>query len=64
MDPVRVLGKVGLFGSLGNKFDLGIEDVNDQWTASSHKLERTWLIEDLQELAAQKSVRVTILGYV
>ena len=64
MDPLKALGKAGLFGSLGNKFDLSIEDVDDQWTSRPHKLERSWLIEDLQELAAQKSVRVTILGYV
>jgi hypothetical protein len=64
MDPVKVLGKVGLFGSLGNKFDISIEEVNDMWTASSHKSERSVLIEELQELAAEKSVRVTILGYV
>ena len=64
MDPVKAMGRVGLFGSFGNKFDVSIEDVDDQWTARSHKLERGWLIEDLQELAAQKSIRVTILGYV
>lgn len=40
------------------------EKMDDQWTAKQHKLERKWLIEDLQELAAEKSMRVTILGYV
>lgn len=45
------------FGNFG--FDNGTLD--DQWTAKQHKLERRWLVEDLQELAAAKSVRVTML---
>jgi len=50
-----------------NKFDGSVEivdDLDDHWTAKHHKLERTWLIEDLQDLAAEKSVRVTILRQV
>ncbi|RAO65883.1 uncharacterized protein BHQ10_001895 [Talaromyces amestolkiae] len=65
MDPVKALTKAGLFSGLVNKFDGGVEvldDVDDHWTAKHHKTERTLLIEDLQDLAAEKSVRITILG--
>lgn len=67
MDPVKALTKAGLFSGFVNKFDGGVEvldDVDDHWTAKHHKTERTLLIEDLQDLAAEKSVRITILGYV
>lgn len=66
MDPVKALTRAGLFSGLVNKFDGGVEildDVDDHWTAKHHKTERTLLIEDLQDLAAEKSVRITILGY-
>lgn len=67
MDPVRALGRAGLFGGFLNKFDGGVEildDLDDHWTAKNHKDERNWLIEEFQDLAAEKSVRITILGYV
>ena len=67
MDPVKALGRAGLFGGLINKFDGGVEildDLDDHWTAKNHKDERNWFIEELQELAAEKSVRVTILRFV
>ena len=67
MDPVKALGRAGLFGGFLNKFDGGVEvldDLDDHWTSKNHKAERTWLMEDLQDIAAEKSVRVTILGYV
>ncbi|KAL6715844.1 hypothetical protein ACLMJK_006805 [Lecanora helva] len=65
MDPVKYLGKAGMLGSFLNKFDGGVEildDLDDHWTAKNHKLERNWFIQELQEFAAEKSVRVTILG--
>ncbi|EEA20129.1 hypothetical protein TMatcc_000103 [Talaromyces marneffei ATCC 18224] len=65
MDPVKALTRAGLFSGFVNKFDGGVEildDVDDHWTAKHHKTERTLLIEDLQDLAAEKSVRITILG--
>ncbi|KAJ9355801.1 hypothetical protein DTO027B9_3955 [Paecilomyces variotii] len=65
MDPVKALGRAGMFGHFVNKFDGSVEvldDLDDHWTAKHHKLERTWLVEDLQDLAAEKSVRVTILS--
>ncbi|KAA8634643.1 hypothetical protein SMACR_02939 [Sordaria macrospora] len=65
MDPVKALGKAGLFKNLLNHFDGGVEvldDLDDHWTAKNHKEERGIVIEDLQDLAADKSVRVTILS--
>ncbi|GAB7343495.1 hypothetical protein MBLNU457_1509t1 [Dothideomycetes sp. NU457] len=66
MDPVKaVVGKTGLLGGFINKFDGGIEildDLDDHWTAKHHKQERNWFVQELQELAAEKSVRITILG--
>ena len=67
MDPIKAVGKAPIFGNLLNKFDGGVEvldDLNDHWTAKNHKLERKNLIEDLQDLAAAKSIRITILRYV
>ncbi|RMZ83483.1 hypothetical protein DV737_g1529, partial [Chaetothyriales sp. CBS 132003] len=66
MDPVKALGRAGLLkGGFLNNFDGGVEildDLDDHWTASHHKAERNDLISDLQDLAAEKSVRITILG--
>ncbi|KAK9786625.1 putative PhoD-like phosphatase domain-containing protein [Seiridium cardinale] len=65
MDPVKALGKAGLLGNFLNRFDGGVEvldDLDDHWTAKNHKDERKVVIEDLQDLAADKSVRITILS--
>ena len=65
MDPIKALGRTGVMGNFLNKFDGGVEildDLDDHWTAKHHKQERNWFIQELQELAAGKSVRVTILG--
>ncbi|RDL32965.1 Metallo-dependent phosphatase [Venustampulla echinocandica] len=66
MMPIKALGRTGLLGkNLLNHFDGGIQlldDLDDHWTAKHHKEERNWLIQELQDLAAEKSVRVTILG--
>lgn len=66
MDPIKALGKTGMLGGFLNKFDGGVElldDLDDHWTAKSHKHERRIVIEDLQDLAADQSIRVTILRY-
>lgn len=66
LDPIKALGKTGLFGNVFNKFDGGVEvldDLDDHWTAKNHKDERKIVIEDLQDLAADRSVRITILRY-
>ena len=57
----KSLGKAGMFGGLVSKTGGKVEIFDDHWTAKHHKAERTYLIEDLQDLAAEKSVRVTIL---
>lgn len=65
MDPIKALGRAGLLGNFVNKFDGGVEildDLDDHWTAKHHKDERNWLIRELQHIASTKSVRVTILG--
>lgn len=65
MDPIKALGRTGMLGGFVNKFDGGVEildDLDDHWTAKHHKAERNWFIEALQQLAANKSVRITILG--
>jgi hypothetical protein len=67
MDPVKALGRAGIVGkNLLNRFDGGVEildDLDDHWTASRHKSERNWFIQELQDLAAEKSIRITILRY-
>ena len=66
MEPVKALGRAGLLGKgLLNHLDGGVEildDLDDHWTAKHHKDERHFLIEELQALAAEKSVRITFLG--
>ncbi|CAD0113151.1 unnamed protein product [Aureobasidium uvarum] len=65
MDPIKAIGRTGILGGFINKFDGGVEildDLDDHWTAKHHKPERNWFIQELQELAASKSVRITILG--
>lgn len=67
LDPIKALGRMGMLGNVMNKFDGGVEildDLDDHWTARNHKEERNWFVEELQELAAEKSVRITILRYV
>ncbi|KAL3489634.1 hypothetical protein BJX62DRAFT_151643 [Aspergillus germanicus] len=58
----RSLGKAGLFGGLVNRHGARIEIYDDHWTAKHHKSERKYLIEDLQDLAAEKSIRITLLS--
>ncbi|KAK3336039.1 hypothetical protein B0T19DRAFT_26561 [Cercophora scortea] len=65
LDPIKALGKTGVFGNFLNHFDGGVEvldDLDDHWTAKKHKEERATIIEELQDLAALKSIRVTILS--
>lgn len=65
LDPIKALGRTGMLGGFLNKFDGSVEildDLDDHWTSKNHKHERNWFIQELQELAAEKSVRVTILG--
>jgi hypothetical protein len=52
-------------GSFFNKFDGSVDlldDLDDHWTARTHKKERKYLIESLQNIGAAHNVRVTILS--
>jgi hypothetical protein len=62
LQTVRALGRTRLLGGSGSSLEDGIGNPDDYWIAKIHKDERTWLVEDLQELAAEKSVRITLLG--
>ena len=65
MDPIKAMGRAGMLGGFVNKFDGGVEildDLDDHWTAKHHKEERNWFVKELQHIAETKSVRVTILG--
>ncbi|ETI21991.1 hypothetical protein G647_06061 [Cladophialophora carrionii CBS 160.54] len=64
--PIRLLNKrFGLAGGFFNSFDGSVDlldDLDDHYTARHHKTERRELILRLQKLAADFSVRITILG--
>ncbi|EKJ74182.1 hypothetical protein NXS19_001407 [Fusarium pseudograminearum] len=66
MGPIKILNKrFGLGGSLFNQFDGSIDlldDLDDHYTARTHKKERRQLMEELQKIAAEYNARVTILG--
>lgn len=54
-----------LGGSFFNHFDGSVDlldDLDDHYTARTHKKERLMLVHKLQELASEFSVRVSILG--
>jgi len=64
--PLRFLNKrFGFAGGFFNHFDGQVDlldDLDDHYTAHQHKKERKGLILQLQNLAREHSVRVTILG--
>jgi hypothetical protein len=51
----------GIFNHFDGSVDL-LDDLDDHYTARTHKKERNALIERLQGLCAEASVRLTILG--
>lgn len=54
-----------LGGSFFNHFDGSVDlldDLDDHYTAHTHKKERHYIIKQLQSLASEFSVRITILG--
>ncbi|TFK27403.1 plasma membrane protein [Coprinopsis marcescibilis] len=66
-NPLVALGKNGTMGLGGfvNKFNAEAElldDLNDHWTARGHKKERNWFIEQLQNFAHAKRIRVTFVS--
>jgi len=64
--PIKLLHKrFGVAGDFFNKFDGSVDlldDLDDHYTSRHHKKERLHLIERLQALALDHSVRITILG--
>lgn len=64
--PIRFLNKrFGFAGGLFNKFDGQVDlldDLDDHYTARSHKTERRELLQKLQAFSKKHSARVTILG--
>lgn len=65
MSPFKKLGRSGKLGSAMHQLEGDNEirdELNDHWTAKNRKGERRDVIEQLQDLAAIKSVRVTLLS--
>lgn len=66
MAPIKLLNKrLGFAGAFINKFDGSVDlvdDLDDHYTARTHKRERFVLMKMLQDIAATYSVRVTILS--
>lgn len=67
MTPFKRLGRSGVLGNKGYQLESDRDirdDLGDHWTAKNRKGERQDIVEQLQDLAAIKSARVTILRYV
>ncbi|KAK4242379.1 hypothetical protein C8A03DRAFT_29478 [Achaetomium macrosporum] len=66
MGPIKFLNRrMGVGGSFFNSFDGSVDlldDLDDHYTARTHKKERNWLVEKLQGICAEFSIRITILG--
>jgi len=66
LGPIKFLNRrIGLGGSFFNTFDGSVDlldDLDDHYTARTHKKERNWLIHKLQSVCAEFSVRCTILS--
>ncbi|KAI3548644.1 hypothetical protein CSPX01_03073 [Colletotrichum filicis] len=66
MGPVKFLNRrFGLAGGVFNHFDGSVDlldDLDDHYTARTHKKERNALVERLQAISSEFSVRITILG--
>lgn len=64
--PIRFLNKrFGVAGNFFNHFDGGVDlmdDLDDHYTAHQHKKERKMLVQRLQTLARDHSIRISILG--
>jgi hypothetical protein len=66
LNPLTALGRGGqaLTGFV-NKFNGEpelLDDLNDHWTAKTHKQERNWLIQQLQGISKMKRLRITFLS--
>jgi len=66
LGPIKFMNRrMGLGGSFFNSFDGSVDlldDLDDHYTARTHKKERNQLIRRLQSICSEFSVRITILG--
>lgn len=67
LNPLTALGRAGSFGLGGfvNKFNAEAElldDLNDHWTATGHKKERNFFIQELQGIAKTRRLRISFLS--
>jgi hypothetical protein len=66
MGPIKFMNRrFGLGGGFFNHFDGSVDlldDLDDHYTARTHKKERNALIERLQTICSEFSIRITILG--
>ena len=66
MGPLKFMNKrFGFGGGFFNHFDGNVDlldDLDDHYTARTHKKERLFLVQQLQALASEFSVRISILG--
>ncbi|KAI1116805.1 hypothetical protein F5Y14DRAFT_33881 [Nemania sp. NC0429] len=64
--PIKFMNRrFGFGGGVFNHFDGSVDlldDLDDHYTARTHKKERNALVERLQDLCAEFSIRLTILG--
>ncbi|ORY57517.1 uncharacterized protein BCR38DRAFT_413906 [Pseudomassariella vexata] len=64
--PIKFLNRrFGFGGGVFNHFDGSVDlldDLDDHYTARTHKKERNTMVERLQQICAEFSVRITILG--
>ena len=64
--PIKLLNRrFGLGGGVFNAFDGSVDlldDLDDHYTARTHKKERNALVQRLQSICAEYSVRITIVG--
>ncbi|KAG8798807.1 hypothetical protein FRC17_007311 [Serendipita sp. 399] len=58
----ELLVAMALLYSFSRLNDYGQDDLMDHWTAKTHKKERNWLVEQLQNLAFLKKVRISFLS--
>ncbi|KAG8739041.1 hypothetical protein FRC10_006236 [Ceratobasidium sp. 414] len=66
-NPLTSLAQRGSLGlsNFVNKFNKDpelLDDLSDHWTAKSHKKERNWFVERVQEYARNRRIRVTFLS--
>lgn len=66
MAPIKFLNKKfgigeGLFNHFDGNIDL-LDDLDDHYTSRNHKYERRFLVEQLQKISKDYSVRISFLG--